>query len=170
MAGTDPDAMTVEEHRNEVVEHAREARAHRERYDPDARGLERYPQVPYRDDDFYWGTKEYNPTAPHLRHADEHERHAEQHLRAARHLKRFEERQCQAFPPETRVACPLLGRVEAIGEAPQGVRLRVGESRPPFSGGSPMHGVARRRSQPRRTRCGSRALRECAWRARPVSR
>ena len=131
-AGTQPDDMSAEAHRREAKEHFREKAEHRERYDPEARDVPvgRWygaPPYGYRDNDFYWGTGEYNPTAIHLRQAAEHERHAREHLEAARALEEFEEGQCQASPPETRVVCPLVGQVKAIEDVARGVRVQIAE-------------------------------------------
>ena len=135
-AGTQPDDMSAEAHRREAKEHFREKAEHRERYDPEARDVYSPPwygvypygyRYGYRDNDFYWGTGEYNPTAIHLRQAAEHERHAREHLEAARALEEFEESHCQAFPPETRVVCPLVGQVKALKNVAGGVRVQIAE-------------------------------------------
>ena len=133
--GTRPDAMSAEAHRHEADERAREAREHREQYDPEARI---YLPTPYMGRnyyrygwsgwDYYWDTRNYNPTAGHLAQAKKDERHAKGHLEAARVLENFEEGQCRSFPPETRVACPLLGHVEAVEDVLDGVRIRFDES------------------------------------------
>jgi len=147
-AGTPPDDRSAEAHRREAAKHSGEAAEHLEGYDPEARGVPcrrwygratstrrtggrgAYPQryrYPYCVSDFYWATGEYNPTAIHLTHAADHERRAREHLEAARALEQFEEEQCQAFPPETRVVCPLLGQVDHLEDVSGGVRLQLGE-------------------------------------------
>lgn len=127
-----PDAMSAEAHRGEAAEHAAEMREEREQYDPTA--SRRYPSHPYGSRsagylhrDFYWSTREYNPTESHLTHARKHERHVKEHIEAARVLEDFEEGQCRSFPPETRVACPLEGHVEAVEDVFDGVRIRLDE-------------------------------------------
>ena len=145
-AGAPTDNLSAEAHRREAAKHSGEGAEHREGYDPEARDLpcrrwygratstrrtgafgtsgHRYP---YCVSDFYWATGEYNPTATHLTHAAEHEQRAREHLEAARALEEFEEAQCQAFPPETRVACPLLDHVDALEDVSGGVRLQLSE-------------------------------------------
>ena len=146
-AGTAPGDMSAEAHRREAAKHSEEAAEDRERYDPGAHAVPcrgwygrststrrtgsgayaRAYRRPYCVSDFYWAAGEYNPTAIHLTHAADNERRASEHLEAARALERFEEEQCQAFPPETRVVCPLLDQVEAVEDVPGGVRLHFGE-------------------------------------------
>ena len=147
-AGAAPGATSAEAHRREAAKHSGEAAEHREQYDPEARavpcrgwygratstrrtgGKGAYPGGdghPYCLSDFYWATREYNPTAMHLTHAADHEQRTREHLEAARALEHFEEEQCQAFPPETRVVCPLLGQVDALEDVSGGVRLQLGE-------------------------------------------
>ena len=108
--GTRPDAMSAEAHRREAEEIAREAREHREHYNPDARTYLPGPYVGrdyrYHGSDFYWTSRQYNPTAGHLAFAEKSERHAQEHREAARVLETFEEGQCGSFPPETRVVVP----------------------------------------------------------------
>lgn len=127
--GTRPDAMSAEAHRSKAGEHAREAREHGEQYDPDATtsGGRYGPPTSYGRRDFYWTSRQYNPTARHLTQAKEQERHAREHLEAARVLEGFEEAQCVSFPPETRVACPLFGHVESVEDIFDGVRIRLDE-------------------------------------------
>jgi len=45
-------------------------------------------------------------------------------------LESFEEAECAAFPPETRVVCPLLGQVDAVEDISGGVRVRLAEDVP----------------------------------------
>ena len=130
---TQPDAMSAEAHRSDAAEHGGAARESREQYDPDAKmpvgDWYAYPYSRgylYRDS--YWSRRQYNPTEHHLTNAREHERHMREHLEAARVLEEFEEGYCSSFPPETRVACPLLGHVEAVEDVFDGVRVRLDES------------------------------------------
>jgi len=49
--------------------------------------------------------------------------HAVAHGRLAMALKAFESAECHGIEPKARAACPLLGPVTAINDAPQGVRV-----------------------------------------------
>lgn len=121
--GARPDAMSAEAHRREATEHEREAGAHERRYDARAKtpdDLDRYPQE----------FEAYNPTAVYLRLAREHRTHAREHLDAAHLLEQFEEAECGAFAPETRVVCPLLGQVDRVEDIPDGVRVHLAEGVP----------------------------------------
>ena len=143
-AERDPPSLdaSAEAHRREAEAHAATAREHKERYDPrggapDYRtyhGME--PNTPtygtwdgYDDleDDFYWDMQQYNPSAVHLLRSEDHRRQEREHLAAAKALESYEERQCKAFPRETRAMCPLLGQVAAVEDVEGGVRIRFHE-------------------------------------------
>lgn len=129
MGGSEHGAMSAGAHRNESDSHAREAREHRDAYDPDARIPSYEPfrasRSRFPNGDFYWPSGAYNPSERHLGHAREHEQHAMEHLAAARELDAFEEGACAAFPAETRSACPLAGHVEAVEPVRAGARVRL---------------------------------------------
>lgn len=125
--GTQPDAMSAEAHRQEAAEHEREGSEHEREYD--ARAQSPYDERLRHPQEF----ESYNPTAVYLRLAREHRRHAREHLEAARVLEDFEAAECGAFPPETRVVCPLIGQVDAVEDIPGGVRVRLAEGVPPHA-------------------------------------
>ncbi len=135
--GTRPDDMSAEAHRQEAEEHARWESEHMRGYDPEARvrygvpapadvSLPR-PRYVYRDTDFYFEAREYNPTQVHRDRAKGHGKLAREHTHAARVLEEFEEAACQAFPKETRATCPLVAQVESLEDVFGGVRARLAE-------------------------------------------
>ena len=135
-SGTAPDDMSVEGHRREAQKHAEEAREHKGHFDSEFRidpgrdgtGGRWGPDYDYRKSGTnYWVGSSYNPSERHLTHAKEHEAHAQKHRRAARSLEVFEEAQCGAFPPETRVLCPLLGQLDSVENIPSGSRIRFAD-------------------------------------------
>lgn len=70
---------------------------------------------------YYYGRNVYDIRNGRLARARQLRAHAHQHEAAATQLENYEEAQCKQFPPETRAACPLLGPVVRIADAPNGV-------------------------------------------------
>jgi len=146
--GSAPDDMSAAEHRVTAQARGAQAASHRRQYDPNA--IRTLPGAyygpysgyysPYYSDYYggyagdyygyrglYWDVEAYNPTQRHLVAAEALDREQRDHLAAAKTLEKFEEGQCAAFPPKTRVTCPLLGHIEAVDEAFGGVQLRFDE-------------------------------------------
>jgi hypothetical protein len=135
--GTRPDDMSAQAHRREAEEHARWEAEHQRAYHPEARSragaspeFGPHPQrsrFGYRYSDLYWDVREYNPTQVHRDRAKRHSDLAREHAKAARALEEFEESECQAFPRETRVVCPLVAQVESMQDVFGGVRVHLAE-------------------------------------------
>ncbi len=124
--GTDPDDMSVEEHKQTAEEHEERAEKHEEQYDPEA--VEARTETARETTGYEtYSTETYNPTAEHLKEAKKHERHAEQHLEAAQTLETFEEKQCSRFPQDVRPTCPLMGRVIDTENVEDGVLVTFNE-------------------------------------------
>jgi len=124
-AGTvNVDETSAENHRREAQKERALAREHLLAYDPERVGSESIVTPGEAGVPFLFPVYIYNPTSWHLFVAEEHREHARQHEAAARELERFEESECKDFPPESRVACPLIGGVVEVVEVPGGVRLR----------------------------------------------
>lgn len=126
--GTEPDDMSIEEHRQEARKHEKMSEEHRDQYDPGAVGVRHdAPGAAFSD---VYTTEVYNPTKHHSQTAQKHERHADQHEDAAEQLLSYEERHCVKFPEETRSTCPLMGQIKAVEDVEGGVRITFREGVP----------------------------------------
>lgn len=126
-AGSDPDDMSVEEHREAAEKEEEKAEKHREQYDPSAKETKRRAQAGNPEAGIEYTTTEYNPTTQHLEEAKTYEEHAKQHEQAAQTLLEFENEQCAKFPEKTRAQCPLMGQVRAVEEVDGGAKLMIAE-------------------------------------------
>lgn len=126
---TEPDDMSVEEHRAAAEEHGEKAEQHAEQYDSDAKSQRQSPGVSTSADapEIEYTLEAYNPTERHKEYAEKHKRHAEQHREAAEALLEYEEKHCQKFPEETRATCPLMGQVASAENVDGGVRMSFRE-------------------------------------------
>ncbi len=123
--GTEPDAMSSDDHRQQAAELERQAREHARRSDV---------RVGNASDERFGhpeGIEQYNSTDVYRRLARFQQQRAREHLEAARILEEFEEAECGAFTPEIRVACPLLGQVDGLEDISNGVRVRLSEGTDP---------------------------------------
>jgi hypothetical protein len=115
-----PQPVTARDHEEAAAREEREALAHEESYDPNARATDGPqglgPLVVY-------GTDVYNPTEQELVEAAEHRAHAEAHRRIADDLRTFAEAECARFPESTRAACPLLLDLTSVDDIEGGVRM-----------------------------------------------
>lgn len=127
-SGSDPDDMSVEEHREAAEKEEQKAEKHEEQYDPEAKATKVEADVQNEPGaGVEYTTEEYNPTVRHLEEAETHEEHAKQHEQAAQKLVGFENEHCEKFPEESRAQCPLMGQVRAVEEVDDGAKLMVAE-------------------------------------------
>jgi hypothetical protein len=115
-----PDEMSAAQHREEAQRNVMAAQAHEREYDPGVTAP--LPPEDATGAGYNFTASSYNPTEWHLAEANRLREHAEQHRKAAKALERFEDRECKAFPPSTRGACPLLGPVTGIENIGGGIR------------------------------------------------
>ena len=123
--GAAPDDMSATRHREEAKRHKKRADGHRHQYRPEAT---RSRVLGGRGDaalDTGLEYEEYNPTDWHLAQSRRHRQHSEDHRRAADALDSFEAKQCQAFEPTVRRACPLLGPIKSVVPIDDGVRFHL---------------------------------------------
>ena len=114
--GTNPEDMSAAEHRRAAASEGDEARQHEARYDPGVPGGD----LP--------GSPGWLASGPrHLGQSAAHEAHARQHREAAEALERSEAAECGSVPAASRAACPFEGRVTAMDELPDGVRLHLAD-------------------------------------------
>lgn len=126
--------MSAAQHEREGQEHARTADTHAGQYDPNAtvertrcspRGGRRGADV---GTDTCW-TSVSNPTAEHLRAAEEHRRHAADHRAASVALRDAEARACVGITPDDRDMSPF-DHVEDIASV-EPLTERTGTSKAP---------------------------------------
>ncbi|MCC7383965.1 MAG: hypothetical protein IT384_19140 [Deltaproteobacteria bacterium] len=110
--GARPHDMSAAQHEREGQSHASTAEAHAGQYEPNAtvertrcspRGGQRGADV---GANACW-TSTSNPTADHLRAAEEHRRHAADHRAASAALRDAEERACIGISPDDRDMSPF---------------------------------------------------------------
>ncbi len=123
--GTRPDDMSAAEHEHAAGEHQAMSEQHEGRYDPSATDTREGRSGGARGGGPAWPVRIYNPTEGHHAEAERHAEHAAEHAAAGEALRRFEQAQCQGFPPETRASCPLMGTVASVEDIDGGVRLHV---------------------------------------------
>jgi hypothetical protein len=124
-AAVRPDQMSADAHRQSAARERQAARneallSHSAASEPNvslsagdiSQGLYAYP------------AETYDPRRQHLVRAELLSAHAQEHEAAAASLERFEQAECQEFPPAIRAACPLLGPVVELVDIPGGIRAR----------------------------------------------
>jgi hypothetical protein len=115
--------MTTESHLAESARHREAAAQEEKQYDPTAMPVSEV-RGPFSDPSLGSGSVLVeNPTAHHLRAADEHLRAAVQHDAEAQELASAEAKACQGLGEGEREACPLWRAVvRTAQETPRGVR------------------------------------------------
>lgn len=116
--------LTQESHLAESARHREEATREEKQYDPNAMPLAEV-RTPFADPSTGSLFVE-NPTAHHLRAADEHLRAAAQHDAEAKKLAAAEANACQGLNEGEREACPLWPAiVRTAQETPRGIKLAL---------------------------------------------
>lgn len=118
-----PDSMSAEQHRQEADKEMTRAQTEIARANRDAPPPPNLTVSNGNPAGYYYPVDAYNPAGEHLLRARALEEHARQHRDAATKLEAFAQDECGGFPPETRPACPMLGPVSQIADAPMGVKV-----------------------------------------------
>lgn len=121
--GTRPHDMSAATHETTAAEEERTAAEHERRYDPEAaqrRERCRAGRAATSEADACWASIT-NPTAEHLKHADEHRARAAEHRAASQALRDAEARACRGVPAADRDESPFdrrddIERIELLYE------------------------------------------------------
>ncbi len=119
--GASPHDQSAASHDREAESHARLGEQHAAQYDPKASAKEERCKaasghVPGGEDVCWTSTK--NPTAKHLRAAEEHRKHAADHRAASAALRDAETRACAGIPPDDRDTSPFDHAEDIAGVEP----------------------------------------------------
>lgn len=120
-AHTQPEEMTVDQHRAEAQRHTAAAKQEEAQFQSGAT-MQMPSRTPFNEGSGDWVA--YNPTEHHLDKADRELRAAAAHLASANRLETFEDAACAKIPKAERAACPLLASwVAQVQETRVGVNL-----------------------------------------------
>ena len=112
--GTQPHDMSASDHQLAATEESQQADQHAARYDPSAR---RPRQCPGIKPNVCW-KDQVNPTAQHLRIAEEHRERAAAHRAASAALTEAEARSCSGISAEDRDLSPFAHKADIRRAAP----------------------------------------------------